>query len=117
MLPATPRSCLQAPWSSQDTAWATSLGLKLSYQQKLVSAASYDVIGLKFYCQWQREMYELIMRMSLARYKSAYIAMLVGYTIKLLMVFLLYAYMARENRARDAAGYTNDDEGVEAGML
>ena len=56
------------------------------------------------------------MRMSLARYKSAYIAMLVGYTIKLLMVFLLYAYMARENRARDAAGYTNEDEAVEAGM-
>lgn len=42
--------------------------------------------------------------------------MLVGYTIKLLMVFVLYAYMYRENRARDAAGYTNEDDAVEAGM-
>ena len=51
-----------------------------------------------------------------ARYKSAYIAMLVGYTVKLLMVFVLYVYMYLENKRRDAAGFTNEDEAVEAGM-
>ena len=57
-----------------------------------------------------------LLRQGLARYKSAYIAMLVGYTIKLLMVFVLYFYMYRENKRRDAAGYTNEEDAVEAGM-
>lgn len=35
-------------------------------------------------------------------YHSAYIAMLVGYSIKLAMVFVLYAYMWSVNKARDA---------------
>jgi hypothetical protein len=42
--------------------------------------------------------------------------MLVGYTVKLGMVVLLYWYMWRENKARDATGYTNDEDAVEAGM-
>ncbi|KAG8162776.1 hypothetical protein KVR01_007254 [Diaporthe batatas] len=50
------------------------------------------------------------------RYHSAYIAMLVGYSIKLLAVVVLYIYMWRVNKARDAAGHTNDREAVEKGM-
>lgn len=49
-------------------------------------------------------------------YHSAYIAMLVGYTIKLLMVVILYIYMYRVNKARDAAGDLDDQDAVEAGM-
>ncbi|EPE02847.1 allantoate permease [Ophiostoma piceae UAMH 11346] len=58
-------------------------------------------------------------------YHSAYIAMLVGYTIKLLMVIALYVYMYRSNKARDAAvaasgsseNTLSDREAVEQGML
>jgi uncharacterized PurR-regulated membrane protein YhhQ (DUF165 family) len=57
-------------------------------------------------------------------YHSAYIAMLVGYSVKLAMVFVLYAYMWRENRARDAAQAVSDGaldyhlekEAIERGM-
>jgi hypothetical protein len=42
--------------------------------------------------------------------------MLVGYTVKLGMVVVLYWYMWRENKARDVAGYTNEEDAVEAGM-
>lgn len=49
-------------------------------------------------------------------YHSAYVAMLVGYTVKLAMVVLLYAYMARSNKARDAAGHTNDTAAIKMGM-
>lgn len=51
-----------------------------------------------------------------ARYTSAYIAMLVGYTIKLVAIIVLYIYMYRENKARDAAGLTDEKTAVEAGM-
>ncbi|CAN8104760.1 unnamed protein product [Discula destructiva] len=49
-------------------------------------------------------------------YHSAYIAMLVGYSVKLSMVVVLYIYMARSNKARDAAGHTNDEAAIEMGM-
>lgn len=42
--------------------------------------------------------------------------MLVGYIVKLLMVVILYIYMYRVNKARDAAGNTDDTNAVEAGM-
>ena len=42
--------------------------------------------------------------------------MLVGYTVKLLMVFVLYAYMYSENKRRDAAGFTNEEDAIEDGM-
>jgi hypothetical protein len=42
--------------------------------------------------------------------------MLVGYTIKLLAVLVLYAYMWRENKKRDAAGPADEKAAVEAGM-
>ncbi|KAI0403116.1 allantoate permease [Xylaria palmicola] len=50
-------------------------------------------------------------------YHSAYIAMLVGYTVKLVSVLVLYLYMWRANAARDAAGPTDEKAAVEAGML
>ncbi|KFY21907.1 hypothetical protein V493_06998 [Pseudogymnoascus sp. VKM F-4281 (FW-2241)] len=57
-------------------------------------------------------------------YHSAYIAMLVGYSIKLSMVFLLYAYMYTSNKKRDREqaerGATSEDEereAIEKGML
>ncbi|KAF1973297.1 MFS general substrate transporter [Bimuria novae-zelandiae CBS 107.79] len=57
-------------------------------------------------------------------YRSAYIAMLIGYCIKLLMVLVLYAYMWSVNKQRDcesASGIHLTDEeekaAVEAGML
>ncbi|KAH8887076.1 allantoate permease [Thozetella sp. PMI_491] len=49
-------------------------------------------------------------------YHSAYIAMLVGYTVKLVMIVILYIYMYRENKKRDAAGDADDYDAVEAGM-
>lgn len=51
-----------------------------------------------------------------AGYHSAYIAMLIGYTIKLLAVVVLYIYMWRVNKARDAAGHINDRAAIERGM-
>ena len=42
--------------------------------------------------------------------------MLVGYTVKLLMVFVLYVYMYRENKRRDAAGLISEEEAIENGM-
>lgn len=42
--------------------------------------------------------------------------MLVGYTIKLLAVVVLYIYMWRVNKARDAAGHVNDRAAIERGM-
>ncbi|CAJ2504566.1 Uu.00g119600.m01.CDS01 [Anthostomella pinea] len=41
-------------------------------------------------------------------YHSAYIAMLVGYTVKLVMIIVLYVYMWRVNKARDAMGPTDE---------
>ncbi|KAI1824966.1 allantoate permease [Xylaria intraflava] len=49
-------------------------------------------------------------------YRSAYIAMLAGYTIKLLSVIALYIYMWRENKARDAVGPADERAAVYAGM-
>ncbi|KAI1427134.1 allantoate permease [Xylaria sp. FL1777] len=49
-------------------------------------------------------------------YRSAYIAMLVGYTTKLICIIVLYIYMWRENKARDAAGAIDEKAAVEAGM-
>jgi uncharacterized ion transporter superfamily protein YfcC len=49
--------------------------------------------------------------------------MLVGYSVKLAMVLLLYIYMYRSNVARDAAGSEadadreEDREAIENGML
>jgi hypothetical protein len=42
--------------------------------------------------------------------------MLVGYTVKFVMVLVLYVYMYRENKARDTAGFINDQDAEEAGM-
>jgi hypothetical protein len=59
-----------------------------------------------------------------ARYHSAYIAMLVGYTVKLAMVVVLYIYMWSVNKSRDKAqaerGALSEEEereAVERGML
>jgi MFS family permease len=54
-------------------------------------------------------------------YKSAYVAMLVGYSVKLAAVLVLYAYMWSENKKRDreSAGLTREEEereAVERGM-
>ncbi|KAI1261575.1 allantoate permease [Xylariaceae sp. FL1019] len=49
-------------------------------------------------------------------YHSAYIAMLVGYSVKLICVLVLYAYMFSVNRARDAAGPIDEKAAVTAGM-
>ncbi|KAI0475744.1 allantoate permease [Xylariaceae sp. FL0804] len=49
-------------------------------------------------------------------YHSAYVAMLVGYTVKLMSVVVLYVYMHRENKARDAAGPFDEKAAMEAGM-
>ncbi|RQM07457.1 hypothetical protein DH86_00002882 [Scytalidium sp. 3C] len=57
-------------------------------------------------------------------YHSAYIAMLIGYTIKLLMVVLLYIYMYSVNKKRDAEqaargelSEEEEKEAIERGML
>jgi hypothetical protein len=55
-------------------------------------------------------------------YKSAYVAMLVGYSVKLVAVGALWVYMARENRRRDrevgaGEGVDEEREAVERGML
>ncbi|KAI9932314.1 hypothetical protein ASPWEDRAFT_51020 [Aspergillus wentii DTO 134E9] len=51
-------------------------------------------------------------------YHSAYIAMLVGYVVKLSMIVALYLYMYTENKRRDReAGGEAVSDGVEAGML
>ncbi|KAJ5150888.1 MFS general substrate transporter [Penicillium canariense] len=53
-------------------------------------------------------------------YHSAYVAMLVGYTVKLTAIFALYLYMYFENKRRDRAalgGQQPEDDGVENGML
>ncbi|KAI0509622.1 allantoate permease [Xylaria bambusicola] len=49
-------------------------------------------------------------------YRSAYVAMLVGYTVKLLSIITLYIYMWRVNVARDAEGVLDEKAAVEAGM-
>lgn len=51
-----------------------------------------------------------------AGYHSAYIAMLVGYSVKLLSVVVLYVYMYRENKKRDAAGNADEQAAINAGM-
>ncbi|TVY75671.1 putative transporter [Lachnellula suecica] len=57
-------------------------------------------------------------------YHSAYIAMLVGYSVKLLMVVILYIYMYSVNKSRDRAhaergelSEEEEKEAVEQGML
>ena len=42
--------------------------------------------------------------------------MLIGYTIKLVMVIILYVYMYRENKRRDAIVDGDQFDAVEAGM-
>ena len=53
-------------------------------------------------------------------YHSAYIAMLVGYTVKLGMVVILYIYMftANKKRDREAGNMTAEEErlAIEQGM-
>ncbi|KAI0857280.1 allantoate permease [Xylaria cubensis] len=49
-------------------------------------------------------------------YHSAYIAMLVGYTVKLVCIIILYIYMWRVNVARDAEGAIDEKAAIEAGM-
>ncbi|KAJ1715495.1 MFS transporter [Aspergillus flavus] len=53
-------------------------------------------------------------------YHSAYVAMLVGYAVKLVSIIALYLYMYLENKRRDreALGSDGDEsDGVEKGML
>ncbi|KAJ6086052.1 MFS general substrate transporter [Penicillium sp. IBT 16267x] len=53
-------------------------------------------------------------------YHSAYVAMLVGYTVKLTAIVALYLYMYFENKRRDRLALESGnsaDDGVEAGML
>ena len=42
--------------------------------------------------------------------------MLVGYTVKLIMIIILYVYMYRENQRRDAMGEFDDSNAIEGGM-
>ena len=42
--------------------------------------------------------------------------MLVGYSVKLLAVLVLYLYMYRANKARDSLGPSDDKAAVELGM-
>lgn len=42
--------------------------------------------------------------------------MLVGYSVKLIAVLVLYLYMYRSNKARDAQGMTDEKAAVELGM-
>ncbi|ORY67804.1 major facilitator superfamily domain-containing protein [Pseudomassariella vexata] len=49
-------------------------------------------------------------------YHSAYIAMLIGYSVKLVSIVILYIYMYRSNKARDAAGVFDEKAAVDAGM-
>ncbi|GFG26543.1 uncharacterized transporter C460.05 [Aspergillus udagawae] len=53
------------------------------------------------------------------RYRSAYIAMLVGYVVKLVSITALYVYMYSENRRRDRMSLEDSDadRGIENGML
>ncbi|TVY45589.1 putative transporter [Lachnellula subtilissima] len=67
---------------------------------------------------------QVLIRTQPAGYHSAYIAMLVGYSVKLLMVVILYIYMYSVNKARDKAhterGELSEEEerdAVEKGML
>lgn len=46
------------------------------------------------------------------RYRSAYVAILVGYCVKTVMVGVLYVYMWRENRRRDRAAGAAVDAGT-----
>ncbi|KAL2862640.1 putative MFS transporter [Aspergillus lucknowensis] len=53
-------------------------------------------------------------------YHSAYVAMLVGYTIKLVSITILYVYMYLENKRRDREALNESDDdasGIENGML
>ncbi|KAL5360571.1 major facilitator superfamily domain-containing protein [Aspergillus floccosus] len=51
------------------------------------------------------------------RYHSAYIAMLVGYAVKLTAITILYIYMYRENKRRDRDALSaNENEGVGDGV-
>ena len=66
---------------------------------------------------------KVILTRFIAGYHSAYVAMLVGYSIKLIAVVVLYIYMWKENKARDAEqaarGALSDEEeraAVESGM-
>ncbi|KAH7317157.1 major facilitator superfamily domain-containing protein [Stachybotrys elegans] len=49
-------------------------------------------------------------------YHSAYIAMVVGYTVKLLAIVVLYIYMYRANKARDLKYPGQEAEAIDAGM-
>ncbi|RYP36506.1 hypothetical protein DL767_003329 [Monosporascus sp. MG133] len=51
-----------------------------------------------------------------AHYPSAYIAMLIGYSVKLVAILALCFYMYRANKARDAAGQADERAAVELGM-
>jgi hypothetical protein len=42
--------------------------------------------------------------------------MLIGYTVKLVAILVLYAYMYRENKRRDALGAADEKAAVELGM-
>lgn len=42
--------------------------------------------------------------------------MLVGYSVKLLSAIVLYVYMYRENKKRDAEGDTDEQAAIDAGM-
>ncbi|GIJ90107.1 hypothetical protein Asppvi_009057 [Aspergillus pseudoviridinutans] len=52
-------------------------------------------------------------------YRSAYIAMLVGYMVKLVSITALYVYMYLENKRRDRMSIeeSDGDRGIENGML
>ncbi|KAJ5814851.1 hypothetical protein N7474_006628 [Penicillium riverlandense] len=52
-------------------------------------------------------------------YHSAYIAMLVGYSVKLAAILALYIYMYRENKRRDQNARNGEivEDGIENGML
>ncbi|CAG8060971.1 unnamed protein product [Penicillium nalgiovense] len=53
-------------------------------------------------------------------YRSAYVAMLAGYAVKLVCIVALYIYMYLENKRRDREaidGQEVEAEGVENGML
>ncbi|KAE8154559.1 major facilitator superfamily domain-containing protein [Aspergillus avenaceus] len=50
-------------------------------------------------------------------YHSAYVAMLVGYAVKLTSITALYLYMYFENKRRDREAAETPDDGIKNGML
>ena len=106
MWPDTRKSSVQVPFCSWDTALATSL---VSFTPLPYSSLTDLSAGPQTFKDSEAP-----------GYHSAYIAMLVGYMVKLAMVVVLYIYMFMVNKKRDReAGVVSAEEerlAIEQGM-